>query len=48
MVKGGLSRNLATAIVIHILFDEALMDGSWILVNKPRLVAPFWNSYVYL
>jgi len=44
MVKGGLSRNLATAI----LFDEALMDGTWILVYKPWLVAPFWNSYVYL
>jgi len=39
--------NLATAIVIHILFYRALMDGNWILVNKPRLVAPFWNSYVY-
>jgi len=42
MVKGGLSCNLTTAVIIHIVFYEALMGG-WILVNKPQLVVAFWN-----
>ena len=45
MAKSGLLR--AAATVIHILFDEGLTDSNWILVNKPRLVTPFWNGYIY-
>jgi len=47
MIKRGLSHNLSTAIVIHILLYGAHMDGNQILVNninKPQLVAPLCIS----
>ena len=45
--KGCLPRSPTTAITRHVLFDDGPTDSNWILVSKPRLVAPFWNSYIY-
>jgi len=47
MAGGDLPRSLATPAAVHVLFSEGLTDSNWILVNKSRLAAPFWNSYVY-
>jgi len=49
MMKGG-DRGLDHAVPIwdaNILFVESPMDSSRLFANKPRLVAPFYDGYIY-